>query len=243
MRWKCICAYDGTDFYGWQSQTGGNTIQDLIEAQLKRVFKKPVRIHGSGRTDSGVHAQGQTFHFDGAWKHSKEDLLTALTSKLPETVQISSLEKATDDFHARYSVVGKRYRYNLFLGYAPPTETRYCWSLGRRDLDIDLMRKAADGLLGKHDFSAFGVRTSAKENPVKDLRRLDVVIKGPRLKVTTEASGYLYKMVRSLVGALVEVGIGKLKPQDLKTILKSRKRTHKIPTGPARGLFLDRVFY
>lgn len=243
MRWKCICAYDGTDLYGWQSQAGGNTVQDLLEQQLKDIFKSAVRIHGSGRTDSGVHARGQVFHFDAEWKHKPAELLQALSSGLPGSIQVSSIKKVNSDFHARYSVLSKRYIYTVFLGYAPPFEVRYCWSLGKRGIDVDLMRKAAGKLLGTHDFSAFGIRTSAKENPVKDLRRLDIRVHGPHMKIVTEASGYLYKMVRSLVGSLVDVGLGKLTPEDIDEILKTCKRTHKVSTAPPWGLSLDKVFY
>jgi len=249
-RFKCLCAYDGTDFYGWQSQAGGNTVQDFIEARLAVVFKKPIRIHGSGRTDSGVHAKGQVFHFDADWPHDTVTLHRALRGGLPQGIQVSRVSLAPAHFHARYRATGKRYSYNLFIGEAPPMETRYAWSLGERALGLDVaaMQAAAQSLLGEHDFSAFSAArgkgsNDENENPVKDLRRLDIVRKGCRVKVTTEASGYLYKMVRSLVGALVEVGLGKVDPGELVRIRDSGKRTVAVPTAPARGLCLEKVFY
>jgi tRNA pseudouridine38-40 synthase len=244
MRWKCTVAYDGTDFFGWQSQEKGNTIQDLIEHQLKIIFKQPIRIHGSGRTDSGVHAKGQVFHFDGEWKSPGDDLLNALRGGLPESILVSSARRVSSDFHARYSAKGKKYIYKLYEGYAPPSEIRYCWSLGKRRLNITSMRLAAKQLLGKHDFTAFAAeRDNPDEHPIKDLRRLDIVKNGPRINITTEANGYLYKMVRSLVGALVDVGCGKLSRERLVEILESRQRTHRVYTAPGRGLSMDRVFY
>lgn len=247
MRWKCTCAYDGTDYYGWQSQVEGNTLQDVIEARLKDIFKEPVRIHGSGRTDSGVHAHGQVFHFDFDWQHGAEKLQEALSSGLPESIQIIEVEAVTDDFHARFSATGKYYAYQLYLGYASPEDTRYCWSLGNRTLDFDAMQRAANKLLGEHDFTAFaalrGDESEKDENPVKDMRLLDVIVEGPYVRIETEASGYLYKMVRSLVGCLVDVGLGKLSPEDVAHILESKKRTQAIVTAPAKGLWLERVFY
>ncbi len=245
QRWKAVCAYDGTGFNGWQSQPGGNTIQDFIEARLAVIFETPVRIHGSGRTDAGVHARGQVFHFDGAWKHPTEHLHRALKAGLPQGIQIARIAKAKPDFHARYSATGKRYFYSLFEGDAPPWETRYCWSLGRRRLDIDAMNAAAQPLLGEHDFSAFGANRGdgSEDNPVKDMRRLEVRKRGPKIMIITEASGYLYKMVRSLTGALVSVGLGKIAAEDLSAMLAAKQRTHRIETAPAQGLWLDKVFY
>ena len=240
MRWKCIVAYDGTGFDGWQSQKNGNTIQDLIENQLKVIFKRSIRIHGSGRTDSGVHAKGQVFHFDGEWKLAGNDLLNAMRSGLPESILVSSAQKVSRNFHARYSAKGKKYIYKLYEGYAPPSGNRYCWSLGSRKLNITSMHLASKYLLGEHDFAAF---SAEKKNTIKTHRRLDIVKDGPHVHITTEANGYLYKMVRSLVGALVDVGWGKLSTNCLVKILESRQRTHRIFTAPGRGLCMDRVFY
>lgn len=245
MRWKCIAAYDGTGFYGWQSQTGGNTIQDIIEGRLQVIFKRPVRIHGSGRTDSGAHAHGQVFHFDAQWEYPADDLLRALRSGLPERIQVNAVKRVANTFHARKSATGKRYLYRLYEGFAPPQETRYCWSLDNRRLDIESMREASLHLIGKHDFTAFSADrgNDSPENPVKDLRLLEVRRKGPRVRITAEAGGFLYKMVRSLAGALVDVGIGKLAPGEIPLILKSRQRTALIATAPSRGLSLEKVYY
>lgn len=245
MRWKCRVAYDGTDFFGWQSQAGGNTVQDIIEERLMKVFGREVRIHGSGRTDSGVHARGQVFHFDAEWTHGAENLHKALISSLPEGISIASTLRAADDFHARFSAKGKRYSYTFYEGWASPFETRFMLSLKNLSLDIDKMQEAANSLLGKHDFTAFGAENGnrSKENPVKDLRKLEIIRRGSKVRITTEASGYLYKMVRSLSGALMHVGTGKLQPGDLKIILLSKKRTHIVQTAPAKGLVMEKVFY
>lgn len=245
MRWKCHVAYDGTDFEGWQSQVSGQTIQDFIERRLAYLMGGPTRIHAAGRTDSGVHARGQVFHFEGDWKHGPEELLKALRTGYPDTIQVYRAQVVADDFHARFSATGKRYVYRFFEGYAPPFETRYCWSLKGWRLDVPRMNAAAEALLGEHDFSAFGAnpRDEREESPVKHLRRLEFLRDGPRVTLVTEASGYLYKMVRSLAGCLVDVGAGRLPPEALRDILASRVRTNTVVTAPPQGLFLDRVYY
>lgn len=243
-RFKCVCAYDGTDFCGWQSQKGGNTVQDYIEARLEFIFLKKIRIHGSGRTDAGVHAKAQVFHFDADWPHDAEKLQAALRCGFPAGIQVSRVSDAPEGFHARFSARGKRYAYNIYEGYAPPYEARYAWSMRRRKLDVARMNEAAALLVGEHDFTAFSANRGREEdNPVKNLKKLCVSRRGRRIRVLTEGSGYMYKMVRILTGALVDVGLGRLEPPDLTEILESRRRTNRIQTAPALGLFLEKVFY
>jgi tRNA pseudouridine38-40 synthase len=245
MRWKCEAAYDGTEYAGWQSQPNGNAVQDFIERRLAVIFERPVRIHGAGRTDSGVHARGQVFHFDGDWPHGAARLLVALRVGFPRSLQIVSIERVDESFHARLSAVGKRYRYAFYTGHASPFEYRYYWSIGRRRPDIEAMNRGAAHLIGEHDFSAFGAnpRDGRRESPVKTLSKLEVTQEGPRIFLETEGSGYLYRMVRSLAGCLLDVGIGKLRPEQVEEILTSRHRTSLVATAPADGLSLEKVFY
>ena len=246
-RWACVCAYDGSHFLGWQSQKDGKSVQDTLEERLESIFRRPVRIHGSSRTDSGVHARGQVFHFDGVWPHGAGALFKALGGDRPGHLQILKVVKTSACFHARYGATGKRYTYRIHMGVASPFDSPYSWSLCHRlNLDLDRMRQGAASLLGKHDFSAFSALSrerNGKENPVKTLQRLDLQTNGKELLFITEASGYLYKMVRSLIGALIAVGIGKISLEALKEILQTKKRTPMIATVPALGLCLERVFY
>ena len=245
MRWKCTCAYDGTDFDGWQRQPGGGAVQNHIESALTQVLDMPLQLHGSGRTDAGVHARGQCFHFDAEWLHEPEKLVRALHSILPTSIRIKSVKSVSDDFHARFSVSGKRYLYNYYLGRADPTDDRYVWACRDLPLDLKEMQAAADRLLGTHDFSAYGA-THGKENdpnPVKTVTRLQLKQRGKFICLYAEGSGFLYRMVRSIAGALYAVGRGCLTPEDIAEILESKERTHRIVTAPAKGLFLDKVFY
>ena len=245
MRWKCICAYDGTDFDGWQRQPGGRAVQNYLEAALTQLFDRAVQIQGSGRTDAGVHARGQCFHFDADWAHAPEKLIRALHSILPTSIRINSVRKVSDDFHARFSVTGKRYLYRYYLGRADPVDDRFVWACRDLHLDLSAMQAAADVLIGTHDFSAYSA-THGKDsdpNPVKTITRLALKQQGKHLRLYAEGSGFLYRMMRSLAGALHAVGRGRLTPDDIAEILESKKRTHRIVTAPAKGLFLDKVFY
>jgi tRNA pseudouridine38-40 synthase len=242
-RWKCVCAYDGAPFSGWQCQEDGKGIQDVIEARLAQILEKPVRIEASGRTDAGVHARAQVFHFDAEWRHGAERFHAALRSCLPPGIQIVSLRPTKADFHARFSATGKRYIYYLHLGDADPFTRPYTWPI-LRPLDIEAMRAAAAVLVGKQDFRAFtAYNGKEREDTVRHIRRLDVVRRGKIIRLIVEGDGFLYKMVRSIAGALVKVGEGRSSPAEVKAILVSRQRTEAVLTAPPQGLFLDKVFY
>lgn len=243
QRWKCVCAYDGSTFHGWQSQEGGNTIQDVIERQMRKIFGRKIRLEGSGRTDSGVHALAQVFHFDARWNHGAEKLRRALQTGIPRTIQLKSLRPVAAKFHARFDAKGKIYRYKIFLGAADPFNAPWCWAVGR-ELDWPAMQAAAKLLRGKHDFWAFsGENDRTYETTVRTLRRLDFSRRGRHVTITFEADGFLYKMARSLAGALVNVGLGKLSPRDVAGLLETRRRTPAVQTAPAQGLFLVKVIY
>ena len=241
-RWKCVCAYDGTTFAGWQSQAGGTAIQDVIEARLAQIFKAPARIHGSGRTDAGVHAHGQVFHFDAAWGHGPEKLLLA-RRVLPPGIQVKSVRAVPMTFHARFKAKGKRYEYRVHLGDADPFTRPFAWVV-LKPLDVPAMQAAAKLLTGRHDFRAFtALNGPEREDTVRDVHRLDVVRRGRRLTITAESTGFLYKMVRSLTGALVAVGEGRLSLADVRALLEGGRRVPAVQTAPPQGLFLMKVFY
>ena len=243
LRWKCICAYAGGTFSGWQSQASKDAVQDVIERRLEQVGGEKIRTHSSGRTDSGVHALAQVFHFDLAWKHGGEKLRVALQTGLPKTIRLKSIRPVKADFHARFDAKGKVYRYHVYRGEADPFATAYCWSVNR-ELDWAAMTAAAKLLRGMHDFWAFsGENDRTYETTVRDLRRLDLARKGRNLTFTYEADGFLYKMVRSLTGALVNVGLGKLSLREVADLLKTRQRVPAVLTAPPQGLFLVKVIY
>ncbi len=242
-RWKCVCAYDGAPFSGWQSQAGGNSIQDVLEARLTQIFGTPRRIHGSGRTDAGVHARAQVFHFEAEWRHGPERLLAAMRSELVPAIQIISVRQVSPEFHARFSATGKIYTYYLHLGDADPFTRPYCWPVFR-ELDFVAMEAAAAELRGTHDFKAFSAfNGTEREDTVRDLRRLEIARRGAKVRITAEANGFLYKMVRSLAGALVAAGEGRMPAEAVRAILAAKVRTNAVRTAPPQGLFLEKVLY
>lgn len=245
MRWKCTCSYDGTEYAGWQRQLGQLSVQQALEEVLHKLFKEPVSIHGSGRTDAGVHALEQVFHFDWDWTHGGASLVKAMGALLPKSIRVSSAVLTDDDFHSRFSAVSKRYHYKLKLGQASPFEWPFCWEAPTR-LDLNLVAAAMDGLVGEHDFAAFAANRGPGleyESTVRCIAAARLVQDGPLVSLSFEADGFMYKMVRSLVGTVVNVGLGKLELAEIDQLLRSRKRTPLVQAAPARGLFLEKVFY
>jgi len=245
QRFKCKCAYDGTAFRGWQTQASNDSIQDFIERRLFKIFRKTTRIHSSGRTDAGVHAMCQVFHFDADWSHSEEDLQKALRNGYPEAIQILSVKKCSSKFQARFDAKSKEYVYKIYLGRALPHLTRYRWSMFNRKLDVEKMKDACEIFLGTHDFKAYSANRGkdVKEDTIKTIYKLEIKKSGKELTISTRGSGYLYKMVRMIVGALVDVGIGKSSKEELKKMLESKTRNNTTQSAPAKGLFLNKVYY
>ena len=244
-RWRCVCAYDGTSFAGWQKQPSGGAVQDGIEDALGKIFQSPVRTIGAGRTDAGVHAKGQVFHFDADWSHGPEKMLQAMRVSFPEGISPRALKPVGPRFHALLSAKGKRYVYRAVEGWAMPEENRFVLSLKNRSPDLARMQEASRYLVGTHDFSSFCASrgNDAEESAVRSVWKIAITRRGRSLKIEVEGGGFLYKMVRSMAGALLDVGMGKIQPLELKRTLERRKRTEKVVSAPAKGLGLEKVFY
>lgn len=243
MRWKCGCSYDGTDYSGWQTQNGALSIQQVVEECLKEIFKKETKAIGSGRTDAGVHAVEQVFHFDFDWNHDSKALLEAMRSLLPDTITPLFVEKVEEGFHARFSAVSKLYQYRIFLGRASALETRYCWSL-HGDFDFESMAKAIKCFEGTHDFGAFAANRGVEyESTIRTIFRSEMIQEENFLYLNFQADGFMYKMVRSLVGAIANVGLGRLSLDDFSKLIGTAERTPMVFVAPAKGLFLKKVYY
>ncbi|MGB0372954.1 MAG: tRNA pseudouridine(38-40) synthase TruA [Opitutales bacterium] len=248
-RWICKVAYDGTDFDGWQSQPSGNAIQDHLERRLSELLKHPVGIQGSGRTDAGVHARAQVFHTDIDWDHGADALKRAVNTGLPLSIRLLDCQKTAKDtdFHARFSATGKRYTYHICFGEASPFEIRYITPLHTPRFSMGAMLEATTIFKGTHDFASFAARREAGV-PVTDAVRTISKIEWHedsknRWTLRVDGDGFLYKMVRSIAGTLLQVGQNRLQPSDIQRILSGGERTHEVNTAPAKGLFLDQVFY
>lgn len=240
---KLVIEYDGTDYHGWQRQKHERTVQAEIEQQLSLMTCRPVTLHGSGRTDAGVHALGQVAHFIVDTRLNADVFLKGLNRLLPRDIVIRSCRQMPDAFHARYDAKWKTYRYHVHQDDLPPAVgARYVWHI-RKKLDIGVMRNAAGMVTGTHDFKAFEGSGSPRSSTIRTLRKAVVEISGCCLAFEFQANGFLKHMVRNLVGTLVDVGAGAVSLDDFQAILASRNRTNAGITAPPQGLFLMRVAY
>jgi tRNA pseudouridine38-40 synthase len=243
-RYKLTIEYDGVPFAGWQRQSNGPSVQAAIEDALASLTQGAVTIYGAGRTDAGVHALGQVAHvdLDRAWQPSA--LRNAINAHLrPKPVSIISAEQVSDNFHARFSAVRRRYLYRIVSRDAPLALDRdRAWRLPA-ELDAAVMNDAARVLLGHHDFTTFRSADCQAKSPLKTLDRLDVERAGDLLSVHAEARSFLHHQVRSMVGSLKLVGEGKWTTTDLADALKAADRSRCGPVAPAHGLYLVSVDY
>lgn len=251
MRLKLTIAYDGRPYEGWATQPGGNTVQDFIQRAISEVAKQELRIQGSGRTDTGVHAQGQVAHFDAPDGLSMNPFnwVPAVNSKLPATIRVMDCEEVAADFHARFSAKAKTYTYDLCLApVLPPLMAGLAWHLPRQ-LDLDSLTQALQLLQGEHDFRAFAAKRgneTGETNYIRVLSRCDLETTETGYRMIYTGNGFLYKMARLLTGAAVYAAQGRLRLDDLAALLDQPK---DLPQGrspycaPAGGLQLDRVDY
>lgn len=244
QRFKTCVSYDGAKYSGWQVQPRDVSVQGTIEAALKELSGEIVKVHGSGRTDQGVHARHQFAHFDLEKKFSGKALRRALNALLPDDIRILNAVKVPDSFHARYSAVSKEYRYFIFNAEVMPPMVRAYRTHVRSALDIGAMQLVAKQLVGEHDFSAFSASGNKSiDNYVRNLFELKVSKRGSEIVITAKSNGFLYKMVRSIAGCLIKAGKGQITPKQVAEVLKSRKRTQHVETAKPQGLFLWNVSY
>ncbi len=238
-------AYDGTEYCGWQIQSNSLSLQEVLERKLSQIYAGTKRkSESSSRTDAGVHAFSHAVSFITPEK-PKIDLKTlykALNRMLPASIRIREMKKVPESFHARFSADSKAYTYVINTGIPSPFTARWNWHL--HDFKkIREVRKATKCLEGKHDFSAFTVERKKIDDAVRTIHKISVKKSGDFFCITFIGDGFLYKMVRSIVGSLAAVGMGKAPPSKIKDILESRNRVEGYDTAPAKGLFLMDVFY
>ena len=243
-RYRLTVAYDGTDFYGWQAQPNKPTVQGALEAALKQLTGETIRVHSCGRTDTGVHARAQVAHFDLKLPWETWKLQKGLNALLPDAVRAMDLRRARPTFHARYDARGKEYRFTAWN--APtmcPLYRRQAVHV-RAPLDLAAMRQAAAMLEGTRDFAAFSANPHREiGGTVRTLWRLSVRKNGPLVTISATGDGFLYKMVRSLAGHLIRVGLGAVPAAETAALLDSRQRTARVETAPAHGLCLWKIHY
>lgn len=241
---RLTVSYDGTDFSGFQVQPNRRTVQGVLQDALAKLTKAPVRVVGAGRTDAGVHAYGQVVHFETDSRIPVDKWPLALNAVLPPDVVVRDAREVDPAFHARYSATGKTYVYRVDNRSVPDVlARRYAYHVPHA-LDVARMRAAARYLLGRHDFTSFcSAKTTVKGDRVRHLRRADIVVRGRDIWFCFAADGFLYNMVRILVGTLLEVGQGLRDPETMPDILAARDRAAAGKTAPPHGLILWSVAY
>jgi tRNA pseudouridine38-40 synthase len=245
QRLKLIIAYDGTAFAGWQSQAHRNTIQDELERALRKISGVRIRVHGAGRTDAGVHALAQCAHADLPDRRmSFAHWQNALNGILPNTIRVLRSRFVSPDFHARFSAKAKTYRYRIWAApILPPLEINRAWHISS-PLDLDLLKAAAKKFVGQHDFRAFAANRGKKEeNTIRTIRSVTVRKRGPEIRIEISGEGFLYKMVRLMISAMVQVALQRMAVTEIDGRLKSAGHDSTRFTAPAEGLYLIRVWY
>lgn len=242
-RYRLTVEYDGTPFVGWQRQANGRSVQEALEDAAARLTGTAVRVHGAGRTDAGVHATGQVAHLDLPRAYRDDTVRDALNAHLrPEPVAVVAAARVPESFDARHSATARHYAYRILNRRAPPALDRLVWQVAA-GLDEAAMADGAARLLGRHDFTTFRARQCQARSPERTLDRLDVRRAGDIVTVYASARSFLHNQVRSMVGTLVEVGLGRWTADDVAAALLARDRTRCGPVAPATGLVLTRVDY
>ncbi|CAH2716617.1 tRNA pseudouridine synthase A [Neobacillus rhizosphaerae] len=244
QRYRCIISYDGSGFSGYQVQPNKRTIQLELEAALAKMHKgDTIKVVGSGRTDAGVHAKGQVIHFDSSLLILENRWEVALNSLLPEDISVLEVKKVSESFHARFDAVGKEYRYVLQLSSKrDPFQRKFAYQYPFR-LNVEAMRTASKYFLGTHDFTSFCSAKTEVVDKVRTIEAIDFFMEGNLLTFRFVGNGFLYNMVRILVGTLLEVGSGQRSPSEMQDVLANRDRRLAGKTAPAQGLYLWEVFY
>ena len=245
-RYKLTLAYDGTNYCGWQVQENSTSIQALIQKALETALRHPIDLTGSGRTDAGVHARGQTAHFDSPVSFIPDKLRASLNALLPVDIRILAVEPAASDFHARYSAKSKIYHYHLHLDPTADPFTRLYRYQIYSPIDLDRLKAAAQFFLGTHDFVSFANQKetgSASRDSIRTITRLECIEQKGGVRLEFEGNGFLYKMVRNITGTLLDVANGKLVAADIPSILEARDRRKAGHSAPPQGLFLMHVCY
>ncbi len=244
-RLKVVISYDGTHFSGYQVQPGERTVQAELERVLAIMHKgEKIKVTASGRTDARVHATGQTLHFDTPLAIPVEKYMKALNVQLPKDIRVMTVEEVTADFHARYSVTGKRYRYIWSCkSVQSPFRRHYTVETNGVKPNVEAMQEAAKAIIGTHDFSCFCAANTSVKDKVRTVTALQFEWYDEELHMIIEGNGFLYNMVRIIAGTLWEVGVGRRDIENVELVVKSLNRDKAGKTAPPQGLYLEKVFY
>ncbi len=240
---KLTIEYDGTEFHGWQKQPLQRTIQEEIEKAISKITKENINIIGAGRTDRGVHAKGQTANFYTFAKIPASKFKLAINSVLPREITVSESEEVDEGFHSRYSATGKEYSYLIYNNRVRTSLLRnYSYHIPY-EIDINKMKNASNDFIGTYDFRSFMSTGSGVKDTVRRIDSLTIKKENNIVKISVKGNGFLYNMVRIIVGTLVDIGRGKLEEDKICYIIQSKNREHAGHTAPPQGLYLEKVFF
>ncbi len=261
MNFKAIIAYDGSRYDGWQKQNNtSNTIEDKFESVLSQIFNQSVEVNASGRTDAGVHARGQVCNFvvsdenvapfqgkgecpAGQNSYVCKTIMKQINHRLPQDIRVIDMSFAPERFHARLHATGKHYSYTIDNGEVSRVFDRKYVCRLEQPLDIEAVKKAAAFLIGEHDFKSFCVKSKIKKSTVRRIDKIDISADNGLIRFDFYGNGFLYNMIRIIMGTLIEIGLGQREPTDIVRILQAGKRSEAGFLAAASGLFLEEVFY
>lgn len=245
VRYKAIIAYDGTNFHGFQRQPKGRTVQEEIEKTLTKMASKRIEIHGSGRTDAGVHALGQVIHFDFPYERPLEKMRFGLDTQTPDDIAVKNVEIVAEDFHCRYLVKEKTYEFRVDIGKPRSPFRRFYASYYPYPINVEKIQRALPDFLGTHDFTSFCSTGSSVDDKTRTIyeANLQVSESGDELIFTFRGDGFLYKMIRIMVGTLLKIGNNRMPEDCIPAIIAAKDRNLAGPTAHPEGLYLKEVSY
>lgn len=242
MRYLATVSYDGTNYFGWQIQPNGLSIEEVIEKVLSKMLNTPTKIYGSGRTDAGVHAKGQTFHFDSKEISDLGKFMYSMNRLLPDDIKISQIKNVKDDFHARFNAVSKIYVYKINTGKFDVFEKEHIYQFLQK-LNVSQMIEASKLFIGEHNFMNFTSKEEDESNFIRNIYSIGINEDKGIVTFTLSGNGFMRYMVRMIVGTLVQVGLGKLTVNDVELLINSKERKQTQYKIEACGLYLEKVNY
>ncbi|MCQ2793150.1 MAG: tRNA pseudouridine(38-40) synthase TruA [Bacilli bacterium] len=242
MRYLATVSYDGTNYVGWQIQPNGLSIEEVIEKVLSKMLNTPTKIYGSGRTDAGVHAKGQTFHFDSKEISDLGKFMYSMNKLLPIDIKISQIKAVKDDFHARFNAISKIYVYKINTGKFDVFQKEHIYQFLQK-LNVSQMIEASKLFVGEHNFMNFTSKEEDESNFIRNIYSIDINEDKEIVSFTLSGNGFMRYMVRMIVGTLVQVGLGKLTVNDVKLLINSKERKQTQYKIEACGLYLEKVNY
>lgn len=242
-KWKLIIAYDGTNYCGWQIQEHENTVQGALTNACNKLFSNGAIICGSSRTDAGVHALGQVVTIEVDTKLDEYKIMRALNAHLPRDIVIQNVQEVSSDFHPRYNALNKTYVYRIYNARVPLPQYNRFSTFYSYNLDLEQMKAACKCFIGTHDFFSFSSAGSSVKTTVRTIYRCEIILNNGLIEIWVTGNGFLYNMVRIIVGTLLEIGIGKKNPEDIPAIFEARDRLKSGIKAPAKGLTLVEIKY